>query len=40
MMIMPRLNLVKKINFGLDQIKKILTYRKIVFWVTEHFCIK
>ena len=37
---MFRLNLVKNINFGLDQIKKILTHRKIVFWVTEHFCIK
>ena len=35
-----RLNLVKNINFGLDQIKNFLTHRKIVFWVTEHFCIK
>ena len=35
-----RLNLVKNINFGLDQIIFFLTHRKIVFWVTEHFCIK
>ena len=37
---MFRLNLVKNINFGLDQKKIFLTYWKTVFWVTEHFCIK
>ena len=35
-----RLNLVKNINFGLDQKKFFLTHWKTVFWVTEHFCIK
>ena len=35
-----RLNLVKNINFGLDQKKIFLTHWKTVFWVTEHFLIK
>ena len=37
---MSRLNLVKNINFGLDQKEFFLTYWKTLFWVTEHFCIK
>ena len=37
---MYRLNLVKNINFGLDQKKIYLTHFKTVFWVTDHFCIK
>ena len=37
---MSRLNLVKNINFGLDQKNDFWTYWKTVFWVTEHFCIK
>ena len=37
---MIRLNLVKNINFGLEHKFFLLTYWKIVFWVTEHFCIK
>ena len=37
---MPRLRMVKNINFFWDSKKIFLTYWKTVFWVTEHFCIK
>ena len=37
---MSRLNSVKNTNFGLDNKKLILMHWKIVFWVTDHFCIK
>ena len=35
-----RLNLVKNINFGLEQKKIFWAHWKTVFRVTEHFCIK
>ena len=35
-----RLNSVKNTNFGLDNKKSFLTHSKIVFGVTDHFCIK
>ena len=38
--IICRLNSVKNTNFGLDNKKLFLMHWKIVFWVTEHFCIK
>ena len=37
---MFRLNLVKNTNFGLYNKKSFLTHSKIVFGVTDHFCIK
>ena len=35
-----RLNSVKNTNFGLDNKKPFLTHSKIVFGVTDNFCIK
>ena len=35
-----RLRMVKNTNFFWDSKKIFLTYRKTVFWVTKHFCIK
>ena len=37
---MCRLNSVKNTNFGLDNKKSFLTHSKIVFGVTDNFCIK
>ena len=37
---MSRLNSVRNINFGLDNKKSFLVHSKIVFGVTDHFCIK
>ena len=37
---MTRLNSVKNTNFGLENKKSFLTHSKIVFGVTDHFCIK
>ena len=37
---MVRLNSVKNTNFGLENKKSFLTHSKIVFGVTDHFCIK
>ena len=39
-LIIPRLNSVKNTNFGLENKKSFLTHSKIVFGVTDHFCIK
>ena len=37
---MTRLNSVKNTNFGLNKNNLFFMHWKIVFWVTDHFCIK